>query len=125
MEIKFYEIIGVKYFKKFLMWLEAKLIPEPEYRKVANYNLKSNNLTAVKQFKKMLILNGTIHFIVGIYTIVCIGINILNERFFSFSSIVFAICFLLNLYCILLQRYNWLRIAKVLNKKKNMEKKGD
>lgn len=122
MEIKFYEKIGIKHFKKFVMWLEAKLIPDPEYRKVGNYNLKAKNLESVKQFKKMLLLNGTIHFIIGIVTIACIVKKISNSTVVSFPMIIFIICFFVNLYCVLLQRYNWIRISKVLKKKQILEK---
>ena len=122
MEIKFYEIIGVKHWKRFLMRLEAMLLPNPEARRVGNYNLKSTSLKSVKNFKKMLILNGFIHFIPGTICIYWIIKNILGSKFFSFSTPIFIVLFLVNLYCVLLQRYNWLRINKVLKKarKKNI-----
>lgn len=118
MEIKLYEKIGVRHFKNFLMWLEAKLIPNPEYRKVFNYNLMSRNLTSVKQFKKMLILNGSVHSVGVIYCFLMIIASIRLKIFFSLSTLAFIAVFMVNLYCVLLQRYNWIRINKVLKKKK-------
>ena len=121
MEIKFYEIIGVKYWKRFLLWVEAKCIPDPAYRKVFNYNLKSKSVSSAKRFKKMLILNGTIHFVAGIQNIKCIISCIIASNVWSVLMLTSAMFFILNSYCVMLQRYNWLRIKKVLNKKKLRE----
>ena len=123
MEIKFYEKIGVKHWKKFIMWIEAKLIPDCKYRNVFNYNLKSISITSAKRFKKMLIYNASIHFVVGVYCIYCIIKNILSSRVLAFSTPIYIILFFVNLYCVLLQRYNWIRINKVLKKKKLIDQR--
>ena len=123
MELKFYEKIGVKHWKRFLMWLMAKLTPDTKHRKGSNYYLKYQRISAVKQFKKMLILNGTIHFVGSIYCLMFIMGNILGNNIFSFSTPILIVFFGMNLYCLLLQRYNWIRINKVLKKKKLIDQK--
>ena len=123
MEIKFYEKIGVKHFKRFLLWVEAKCIPDPAYRKVFNYNLKSISVSSAKSFKKMLILNGTLHFVAGIQNIKCIISSIVSGNVFSALMITSVMFLILNSYCVMLQRYNWLRIQKVLQKKTKIDSK--
>lgn len=116
MEIKFYEKIGVRQWKKFVLWLMALLIRNPKARKGGNYYLAGRSLKNVKSFKKMLLFNASIH-------IWAISNNIryfieftIPNGSFSFSDIFVIIAFVINLYCIMLQRYNWLRINKVLKK---------
>lgn len=66
MEMKFYEIIGVRQWKKFVLWLMAKSIRNPNDRKGGNYYLKRLDLNSVKDFKKALLFNGIIHIIGGL-----------------------------------------------------------
>lgn len=116
MEMKFYEMIGVRQWKKFVLWLMAQFIRNPKYRKGANYYLAGIDLKSVIKFKKMLIFNGMIHLCGVLCCIFFIIINITENKFISFATLWEGIWFFENLYCIMLQRYNWLRIKKVLKK---------
>lgn len=116
MEMKFYEKIGVRQWKKFVLWLMAQVIRNPKDRKGSNYYLAAIDLKAVKKFRKMLLLNGLIH-AWGLFCVSLLIHYILENNVFSFSMLILIICgFLINLYCVILQRYNWLRIKKVLKK---------
>lgn len=121
LELKIYEKLGVKKFKELLIKLIYFLaypifilskIPKEQRKKIfynspSNYFMKKGNgLQDLKDFKKMLYLNSSIHVIALIFPI--INFNGLFELFFI----------LLNLYCIMLQRYNYIRINQTINKHK-------
>ena len=112
MEMKFYEKIGVRQWKKFVLWLMAQIIRDPEERKGGNYYLKERNLNEIRKFRKQLLLNGTIH----AFAITLNIINIMQNNFISFSTLFQTGWFFVNLYCIMLQRYNWIRIKNLLKK---------
>lgn len=116
MEMKFYRKIGVLQWKKFVLWLMSKFIRDPEMRKGGNYYLRRISLSAVKDFKKALWFNGTIHAIGTLFGILAIRDCVITNNIISAGMVINIIAFFINLYCVMLQRYNWLRIKKVLNK---------
>lgn len=120
MEMEFYKKIGVLQWKKFVLWLMSKRIRNPEKRKGGNYYLERIDLNSVRDFKGTLWYNGVIHAfgaICGIIAIIdIIGWIRINNIFSIVMLIINIIFFIVNLYCVMLQRYNWLRIKKVLNK---------
>ena len=111
LELKIYEFLGVKQFKKAVFMLE-KLIHKRDKGKNINYHIKnSNDRESVDSFKKYLYYNGFIHtknLITGIpiivFAILC-GQNLL----FLIPLILFLIK---DVYCVMLQRYNWLKISE-------------
>lgn len=111
LELKIYEFLGVKQFKKAVFMLE-KIIHKRDKGKNINYHIKnSNDRESVDSFKKYLYYNGFIHtknLITGIpiivFAILC-GQNLL----FLISLILFLIK---DVYCVMLQRYNWLKISE-------------
>jgi len=103
--------LGVKQFKKAVFMLE-KIIHKRDKGKNINYHIKnSNDRESVDSFKKYLYYNGFIHtknLITGIpiivFAILC-GQNLL----FLIPLILFLIK---DVYCVMLQRYNWLKISE-------------
>lgn len=116
MEMKIYEKLGVRQWKKIVLWLMSKIIRNPKDRHGTNYYLAGTNVKAVKEFKKWLWCNGIIHaigIIQCIYQIICYALK--RNLISSFTFVVIVYLFI-NLYCVMLQRYNWLRIKRVLSK---------
>jgi len=75
---------------------------------------KENGLKGLKDFKKYLYMNSFIHVYALFHCIVAL---------FS-GAIIIAIPFIVaNLYCIMLQRYNYIRIDNVIKKYEEFEKK--
>lgn len=111
LELKIYEFLGVKQFKKAVFMLE-KIIHRRDKGKNVNYHIKnSNDRESVDSFKKFLYYNGFIHtknLITGIpiivFAILC-GQNLL----FLIPLVLFLIK---DVYCVMLQRYNWLKISE-------------
>lgn len=116
MEMKFYEAIGVRQWKKFVLWLMSQFIRNPKDRKGSNYYLAGINLKSVKKFRMCLLFNASVH-ILGSYCGFLAIIDLIRlGNIFSFSMLYIIIITLINLYCVMLQRYNWLRIKKVLKR---------
>ena len=115
LEMKIYEIFGIKYFKKLILRFEKILmfpiliaLPKEKRKRFlhnthTNYHIgKIESLEDVESFKKMLYMNAIIH-------IFC-----LIPLFWDGGIIQPAS--LLNIYCIMLQRYNFIRINKTIEK---------
>ena len=120
LEMKIYELLGVKIFRKIVFTL-AYTISLPKKRKMTkeeweNYNNKTSNynigkvkdLDDVKKYKKQMYLNASIHTF-GLF--LCI-VDLLLGGLDAF----FIIMTLINVYCIMLQRYNIIRLNKVIKK---------
>ena len=116
MEMKFYELIGVKQWKKFVLWIMALFIRNPKERRGGNYYLEKINLGSIKKFKKQLHFNASIHIVGAILCLSFIVMNLLSEQISIVSTVIQVLILILNLYCIMLQRYNWLRIKKILDR---------
>lgn len=120
LEMKIYELLGVKIFRKIAFSL-ASIISLPKKRKMTkeeweNYNNKTSNynigkvkdLDDIKKYKKQMYLNASIHTF-GLF--LCI-VDLLLGGLDAF----FIIITLINIYCIMLQRYNIIRLNKVIKK---------
>lgn len=131
-EMKIYELLGVKIFKKFIFrlfntlefFLTTKNSKEASkkalYNPTSNYNLgKTKSLEDIKKFKKQLFINASIHTWALIWTLsMCIlnSLKITGETVLLPITITNLSAIIINLYCIMLQRYNYIRINQVIKK---------
>lgn len=120
-EINLYEHLGVRQFQKLVFKLE-KFIHFKDKQKNINYHVKSDNIDDLNSFKKFLYYNGAIHVrnAIGVTALI-----ILQPLFFSKWTLVYLVPSLIkNLYCVMLQRYNYLRINKVIEgREKQIDKR--
>lgn len=130
-ELKIYEFLGIKHFKKFIMkfhyllYLPLSFLLEKEYRHEFYYNVRNNykigkvtELKDIKTFKKNLYFNGIIH-----ATIAFLNILLFFSSLTIFPFLVNLVCLLVNVYCAMLQRYNCIRINNMLFKCEPLERK--
>ena len=108
-ETKVYELLGVKLFKKATFKLE-EIIHRKDKGKNINYHIKNSySIESVNDFKKFLYYNGTIH-----VKNVIVGSAILLTLILFFNNpiaiVPISILTIKDLYCIMLQRYNWIKI---------------
>lgn len=115
-EIKFYEKIGIRKWKKFVLWLMAIIIPNRNPNIGTNYYLGGYNLKAVESYKIYIWFNALIHTFGLIYCFLCVCFGLIESDVTSFKMLLAIIIFIINLYCVILQRYNWLRIKKIQEK---------
>lgn len=87
----------------------------------SNYNIgKVKNLEAMKSFKKKSVFNAIIHF----FSILCLAPCLtLPFESMTLQSIIISIMALIlnivNIYCIMFQRYNYIRINQIINRMEN------
>lgn len=137
-EMKVYEFLGIKKFKGLIFLIVDKLITlsrrdlSKEERKkivfntVSNYNIgKDKDLNALYRYKKLLYFNIFIH-IISYLTIA----SSLSEALFNNLDIIRLVILIIletiNTYCLILQRYNWIRINKTIKRmitKQELEEK--
>lgn len=136
-EIRLYELLGVKIFRKMVFGLRDILAfplvfkMEKEERKKflntpSNYNMKiGHGLQDLRNFKGALLFNSAIHMFV---LITCLPnflkvIGAVSIPISLSSALTNVICVGISIYCLMLQRYNWVRINKVIKKYKPREDK--
>ena len=122
-EIKIYEKLGVKSFQKCVFLLE-KIIHFKDKGTNVNYHMKSNCLNDADDFTKFLFYNGSIHVKNAIFLSLALIAKVL---FFNESTLMLALssCFIgvvitKDLYCVMLQRYNFVRIKTAVERKKEI-----
>lgn len=127
-EMRIYELLGVKVFRKMVfalrdkIWILFTLKMSKEERKeylyhtASNYNLgEVKNLEDVKKFKKQLFSNAIIH-LFGFLVLIPNFIKIIGGTAALSSIILTLIAGGINLYCVMLQRYNGIRINQLIKK---------
>lgn len=127
-EMKIYEMLGIKKFKKFVLFLIelgvypfTKHMTKEERRTMlwnsgGNYHLgKVNSVEDVKKFKKQLLFNTGIH-VAGLLICVYPTVGIITGEAALATDIIVPPLIVLNSYCIMLQRYNDIRINKFIKK---------
>lgn len=126
-EMKIYELLGVKYFKKLAISLvDITFLPftlkaykglslKERVFKInhvkSNYFIgKINSMEDVENFKHSIIINSRIH-------IFALAVLFALPHKVLINTILFNIIFtILNCYCLMLQRYNWIRINETVRK---------
>lgn len=128
-ELTLYEFLGVTYFKKKLLEfielffkLFSRLSHIPFNKSMlsgSNYYLnKDKGKNAPKEFKKMIWFNACIHII----SFTAYVGKIISSA--SIQGIIMGTIWLvLNVYCLMLQRYNYIRINQLIKKQKLLEQK--
>lgn len=129
LELRVYELLGIKTFKKMTLRLRDMLyfpftfkMSKIERKHISdsystNYNIgKAKNLDSIKKFKKHLFMNTIIH-IFGLLLYFPKFLEIINGATSLSKIILTLILTCINTYCIMLQRYNCIRINKLIAKR--------
>lgn len=128
--MRIYELLGVKLFRKLVFWLE-KLIHRKDKGLNINYHIPRKEISAMDAFIKYLFYNGSIHARNLLFFLVYVLAKLLLGWSFRMYDIVICLLAVKDLYCVMLQRYNYLRISlyktrlakhKQLRQKRNAEK---
>lgn len=119
MESKIYEFLGVKYFKQLTFKLE-KLIHKKDKEQNKNYHLMGNGIEAIENFRKYLYYNGFIHVKNSIALIIGLTVFVLTTGF-NYYLIPFILLLIKDLYCVMLQRYNWIKLNEYKEKLEQRE----
>ncbi len=131
-EKKFYELIGIKRFRKMafgfrkvlcfpILIFFPKEMRKRFFENPSNYCMKrGNGIQDLKDFKLMLLFNTLIH-IWGLW----VGIPLVKDLalgiYTALQGLLIVPPFVVNIYCIFLQRYNHIRINEVIEKYEKYE----
>lgn len=118
-EMKMYEILGVQIFRVLVFKLE-KLIHRKDKGRNTNYHIASIEPQAADGFIKYLWYNGAIHARNILFFLALFAVRYIVFRSFSVIDILLWLLCLKDCYCVMLQRYNFLRIE--IRKKRLAEK---
>lgn len=125
-EMKLYELLGVKIFQKMVFGLE-KIIHRKDGETNENYHFRGDGSRAsvAGDFTKYLFYNGSIHVRNSIFLSLYLFVKYVIFHTWNMISWILLITLIKDLYCVMLQRYNYLRIKKFkaieqirMNKKK-------
>lgn len=132
-ELKIYELLGVKTFRKLVFkLLYISIMPytrhmtrEERYNSIyntpSNYNMKKGHgMQDLRDFKKQLLFNAGIH-IFGLIACIPSFLNVIGGTATLFTTIATLFLVTINTYCIMLQRYNQIRINQVIKKGEHLE----
>lgn len=121
-ELKIYKALGVKQFRNLAFKLE-KLIHIKDKKKNINYHINDcKDLVSIDKFKKYLYYNGFIHVKNLIFGSVGLALMIILNAS-VIPVIALSTLLLKDAYCVMLQRYNWIRITRHEEKLKSRERK--
>lgn len=122
LELKIYNALGVKNFRNLAFKLE-KLIHIKDKKKNINYHINDcKDLVSIDKFKKYLYYNGFIHVKNLIFGSVGLALMIILNASVV-PVIALSTLLLKDAYCVMLQRYNWIRITRHEEKLKARERK--
>lgn len=113
-EVKIYKKIGIEKFKKLTLYLEKKIHKKDKGQNI-NYHPKKLTKGSIKKFRKFFYYNGFIHsrnLIFGVPLLIVMIIFKLNPIFITFLSL----WLLKDVYCVMLQRYNWIETNETLKR---------
>lgn len=120
-EFEFYEAIGVKKFKKIILKIFDSILLKSEekeriYKYRTNYHIgKVGGLEDIKRYKKWLWFNALIH-ICCFFSINFSVLELIKNSGSLFNIIWLLILDIINVYCVILQRYNCIRINRLVKR---------
>lgn len=113
MEQKIYRLLGVNQYRKFIIKVKKLYDQCRGKQDTDNYFLKDYSSEGIVFLKNQFIKNAKIH-LAGVF----IGLLTMLIADYLWAQIVAFLIFLHNLYCVMIQRYNLIRINALLLKKK-------
>ena len=108
-EMKIYEILGVRLFRKLIMCVEKVRHYKDDSRNI-NYHIDGGSINSLNRFCGYLYFNASCHIISTILIVLYfIAVYILSIRLLAIDICMLVFLFV-NIYCIMLQRYTYIKI---------------
>lgn len=121
MERKLYELMGIVWFRNFLFRIEARRggTGSRQYR---NYHLRSHCVGETQNFKMYLAYNASLHVLSALQIAAAQIVEYMLSPGWDLHDLPGVLLMLLNLWCLMLQRYNYLRIRDVVRHSEELQK---
>lgn len=111
LELRVYRLLGVNQFRKVILLFE-KVKHRRDNRKNENYHPSNFDVFSLEQYNGFLLYNAFLHIVSLLFTVVYAVLSTAIE----FRNVVFdlgmILLTLLNVYCIILQRANYLKLKE-------------
>lgn len=117
-EARFYELLGVRAFRKTLLMLE-NIKHHKDGKKNLNYHLRNSSVFSMEGYKGYILYNTCLHVISICFVVAYFLITMLAGKQYTILTIIMCIVLAINCYCLMLQRYVFLKIQLHLAKRKN------
>lgn len=120
-EKNIYEFLGIRIFQRMVFALE-KVIHFLDHGKNRNYHFNLKRFDYPNDFKKFLVYNASIHIrnviFLAMYFLIRLIVSMFGGNIVIYHiDYILLILLLKDLYCIMLQRYNYLRIQQYIEHK--------
>ena len=124
-ELKIYQFLGVKQFRALTFKLE-KLVHIKDKKQNHNYHINPDSgkslinctIDEMEDFKKKLYYNGSIHVKNLIFLAITSLVILIVPTFNKYLLILNLVLAIKDAYCVMLQRYNYIRISNTIDKRK-------
>lgn len=110
-ELRIYRLLGVYQFRKGILWLE-KVRHCGSRRKNENYHPSGFDVFSLERYNGFFLYNACLHMISLLFTAVYALLSVVLACRIVVLDVGLALLTLLNIYCILLQRANSLRLKE-------------
>lgn len=114
LELRVYSLLGVNQFRKVILWFE-KIRHHGGNLRNENYHPSHFDVIALEQFNGFLLYNAFLHGVSLLFTVVYAVVSIGLEFRNVVLDLGMIVLTLLNVYCIILQRANYLKLKKLRN----------
>ena len=118
-ELRVYEVLGVREFRRLVFALE-KLNHRRDHGRNVNYHVPRLGITGLDGVIKYFFYNGSIHVRNILYIAVYFAARLLIHRGFLWFDAVAILLLIKDVYCVMLQRYNYIR---VMQRRERLEKR--
>lgn len=108
-EARFYELLGIKAFRRLLFALEKRR-HRRDGGESRNYHLKDASVSAVQRYKGYILYNSLLHAVSLAFVLLYFLIVTLLGRQYPVLTVVMLLTAVGNLYCFMLQRYTYLKL---------------
>ncbi len=115
-KIRIYKLLGIVPFRRFIMCIES-VRHRGDGLKNVNYHPRTLSSRELKRFTGFLLYNSALHALSISTALLYLLITIAYGLRLLWADITVGIATLFNIYCIMLQRYNYLRIKAVAGKR--------
>ena len=112
MEEKIYRVLGVRQYRKFLVWVKLRYDQWRGKQDTDNYFLRGSSIEDMRFLKSQLLKNAKIH---SFGALICLLCAVAAGRLWM-TGLALLIG-LHNLYCVLVQRMNLIRLNRLLKSK--------
>lgn len=121
-ERRLYEFLGIKLFRKLALKIESFRHRKDNSRNI-NYHLHGGGISSVKSFTGYLLYNAVCHTISLSFVVAYFAITGIVGARYIVLDISMCILLLINLYCIMLQRYTYIKIREFAERLINTREK--